>query len=441
MRSGAAIALVGCGRWGRNILRDLVDLGARTLVVDPDPAAQAEARAGGAAAVLATLDELPSVDGAVIATPTTVHAAAVSALLDRGLPVFCEKPLTADPASAAQLAARAPARLFVMDKWRYHPGVEALAAIARAGELGPVVGLRTRRLGASPHADVDAVWILAPHELSIGLEILAALPAPRTSVGRREHGRATALSARLGVAPWHELEIDAAAPRRREIMLFCRDGVAALPDPESPHLLVQRTGSPARYAPAVARLAAAPIVGGLPRPPRRWSAAAQQRRRRRRDRRNARTAARAGRTRYGHFAGGLAPLRAAARPTHAGVTRPRDEARQHRASPEWQRGDRERGLRERIERVRAIRDFDPVLETVAVAVGVEGIGPMHVDLGAVFEPVVVAVGIVRVRPEGSLRRVVEAIAVAVEERARGNRPQLATRHPAAGAEERQWTQG
>ena len=239
----AAIALVGCGRWGRYILRDLVELGARTLVVDPDPAAQAAARAGGAELAVATLDELPAVDGAVVATPTTAHAASVAALLDRGLPVFCEKPLTADAASAAQLAARAPARLFVMDKWRYHPGVEALAAIARTGELGPVTGLRSRRFGGSRYPDVDAVWTLAPHDLSIGLEILAALPAPRTAVGRREHGRATALSALLGAAPWHALEVDTAAPRQREIVLHCRDGSAVLPDPESPHLLVQRIGA------------------------------------------------------------------------------------------------------------------------------------------------------------------------------------------------------
>ncbi len=245
----AAIALVGCGRWGRNILRDLVGLGAPVLVVDPAPAARAAARTGGADDAVATLAALPAVDGAIVATPTTTHAAAVAALLDRGVPVFCEKPLTADPASAAQLAARAPTRLFVMDKWRYHPGVEALAAIARSGELGPVIGLRTSRLGGSHQADVDAVWILAPHELSIGLEILAALPAPRTAVGRRAHGRATALSALLGAAPWHVLEVDAAAPRRREIVLHCRDGIAALPDPESPHLFVQRSGAAAEARP------------------------------------------------------------------------------------------------------------------------------------------------------------------------------------------------
>lgn len=239
--SAPRVALVGCGRWGRNILRDLLELGAAVTVVDPDAGARAAARDAGAAATLAALDALGAIDGAVVATPTTRHAAALEALLPRAVPLFCEKPLTADPASAARLAAAGAGRLFVMDKWRHHPGVEALAALARSGALGPVVGLRTTRLGGRAQDDVDALWTLAPHELSIALEVLGTLPAPRAAVAERRGRSAVALLAVLGDRPWHVFEVSgAAAEWRREIRLCGRDGVAVLADAESPHLAIQR---------------------------------------------------------------------------------------------------------------------------------------------------------------------------------------------------------
>jgi predicted dehydrogenase len=244
------VALIGCGRWGHNILRDLVTLGAAVTVIDPAPAARQAARAIGAVQADADLAALASVDGAVVATPTRTHAAVVTALLPLGVPVFCEKPLTADAAAAARLAAQAPQRLFVMDKWRYHPGVEALAVLARSGELGPVLGLRTTRLGGRADADVDAVWLLAPHELSIGLEVLGALPPPRAAVALRSGRRASGLIGLLGDAPWHVFEVSAvAAQPRREIRLHCRDGVAVLPDAESPHLLVARGDGSVEHRP------------------------------------------------------------------------------------------------------------------------------------------------------------------------------------------------
>src|SRR5689334_13040946 len=122
-----SIGLAGCGAWGRNILRDLRDLGCRVIVLDPSEAARAVAIAGGAAVAVGSSDELPSwLDGLVIATPTSTHAAMIERLLSRGVPLFVEKPLTADPVAARDLARRAGGRLFVMDKWRYHPGIEAL---------------------------------------------------------------------------------------------------------------------------------------------------------------------------------------------------------------------------------------------------------------------------------------------------------------------------
>ena len=249
--AAAGIALVGCGRWGRHILRDLVGLGCTVAVADPSGEARQHAAAAGAASAVRDVAELPEVAGAVVATPTRTHAPVLESLLPRRVPIFCEKPLTADAASAQRLAALGRDRLFVMDKWRYHPGVELLRDLAQSGELGPVRGLRTTRIGwRNPHVDVDAVWILTPHDLSIALEILGRVPPPRAAVGEWLDGRPVALRGMLGDAPWMVLDVSVAgAAARREVHLHCRDGSAVLPDAHSDHVRIARSGAPIERRP------------------------------------------------------------------------------------------------------------------------------------------------------------------------------------------------
>ena len=239
--STRTLALVGCGRWGRNILRDLIDLGCQVVVADAAEDSRRHAREPGAA-VVADARELPSVAGIVVATPTATHATVIEALLPRQVPIFCEKPLTANGIDAARLAERAGDRLFVMDKWRYHPGVEMLRDLARSGEIGPVQGVETARHGwANPHTDVDAVWILAPHDLSIALEILDELPVPHTASGERHNGCAVALRGVLGRSPWVTIDVSVATRElRRAVRLHCRDGVAAFPDGYGDHIEIAR---------------------------------------------------------------------------------------------------------------------------------------------------------------------------------------------------------
>jgi len=242
--SGSArVGLAGCGSWGRYILRDLLSLGCSVSVVARSP--ESMARAEGADTIVGSVRELPEVDGIVIATPTTTHATVIEHALVRGVPVFVEKPLTNDPAAADRLAAAAGERLFVMDKWRYHPGVELLRDLARDGSLGAVRGLLTTRIGwGNPHDDVDAAWVLAPHDLSIALEILGELPGARAAVADLSGDDVHGLVGLLGERPWHRLEISVRSPeRRREVQLVCEEGVALLADGYSEHVLVHRDGA------------------------------------------------------------------------------------------------------------------------------------------------------------------------------------------------------
>jgi predicted dehydrogenase len=239
-----SIGLVGCGLWGRNILRDLQALGAPVDVVEPDPSSRDRAREAGARTTCEGLEALPEVDGLVVATPATTHARVIERLLERGVPIYAEKPFTTDVESATRMVERAGDRIFVMDVWRYHPGVERLAAIARTGDLGPVHGLRTVRTHwTSPRRDIDPVWTLAPHDLSISLEILGEIPTPRFAFAERVAGRVAGLYGLLGERPWLSLEVSTRyADKRREIRLHCEEGVAVLPSLESSHLEVARGG-------------------------------------------------------------------------------------------------------------------------------------------------------------------------------------------------------
>ena len=144
---------------GAHDLRDLIALDARVCVAAPSEATRQDALDAGAVCVSPDIAALPKdVDGYVVATPTASHAAVIEELLASGKPSFVEKPMTNDVAAARRLVERAGERIFVMDKWRYHPGVEALAHAARSGELGEILAIRSYRLGwSNPHKDVDAL--------------------------------------------------------------------------------------------------------------------------------------------------------------------------------------------------------------------------------------------------------------------------------------------
>jgi len=176
------IGLIGCGRWGRNILRDLLTIGMRVAVADIDPEVRRLASSLGRECVVSDLEELPACEGIMIAVDSTSHGAVMKRVLRRNVPMFVEKPMTINGTEARALAEKASRRLFVMDKWRYHPGIEEMRRMHETGELGAAVGMRFIHAGwGHPHHDVDLVWILLPHCLSIFLEIFGELPEVKSA--------------------------------------------------------------------------------------------------------------------------------------------------------------------------------------------------------------------------------------------------------------------
>lgn len=230
------LGLVGCGAWGRHILRDLAAIGP-VAVVARSAASRARAAAEPQAIVLPDLDALVArrPAGVVVATPTLSHAAVLEELLLRlpGVPLFCEKPLTNSLAAAQRLASLGGERLFSMDKWRYHPGVQRLSAHARSGTFGRVLGLRTERLAwGSAGRPEGTAWHLLPHDFAIALEILGVLPPLRSALVQRDAAAVvTGVSAVLGATPWVEIRVSSHHPiRLRRVQLVCEQAIVSLDD-------------------------------------------------------------------------------------------------------------------------------------------------------------------------------------------------------------------
>ena len=238
----AEIALIGCGRWGSLILRDLVALGAEVTVVVPTRDKRDHIMEAGARRVVTRLSEVSEVNGIVIATPTSLHSDHLLEAIKFGVPVFCEKPLTNSVVTAHEVLQQGGDRIFVMDKWRYHPAIIKMAEIAREQTYGKVVSLDTvRTQWGNPHSDVDASWILLPHDLSIALEIFGEVPSATASsaivIGNELKQLATqwnfsddrTLTTVIGIS---------SQSSTRQIAMFCEQGVVTLNGGWDEHLEV-----------------------------------------------------------------------------------------------------------------------------------------------------------------------------------------------------------
>jgi predicted dehydrogenase len=245
MRS-APLLLVGCGRWGHNILRDLVSLGHTVIVVDPSPEARAAA-ASMARVTRPNIDIDEHVSGIIVATPASLHIASIERVARWRQPIFVEKPLATRIEDAEHALELAGDHLFVMDKWRYHPGIEALGELARNGELGPVRAIRTWRLGRHHgHEDVDPIWTLLPHDLSILREVLGYLPSAVDAVAERADGRVWGMAARLGSGPICTSEVSAHRVEHRRRIEVAFDGAVAIFDGERDTIVEIRSGDDRR---------------------------------------------------------------------------------------------------------------------------------------------------------------------------------------------------
>ena len=170
------------------------------------------------------------------------HADVIEALLPRGIPIYCEKPLCDDAERARRLAAAGRDRLFVMDKWRYHLGVLAAGGHRTRRQVGAGIGLHTTRIGyAHGHPTPIASGPCCRTIWSIAKEILRPVASARCAVADRADGRLMglmAMSAEEDRTLAYGGDRHSVAGRQRPVTLLCRDGVAILEDAYADHLVI-----------------------------------------------------------------------------------------------------------------------------------------------------------------------------------------------------------
>lgn len=237
-----SIGLVGCGNWGKYILRDLAALGCETRVADTDHRARERALSQGATGVFVRAQDLPECEGYVVAVPIPDLASVSATLLTRGKPVFSEKTLCLSLESADRLAALGGDRLqFAMHKWRYHPGIEALRLVAGSGRIGVLEEIRLTRHAWVPdlHGG-DVVWTLAVHDVTIIRHILGHIPPPSHAWLRFEGDLPVSL---LGVLEDGVRATVSTCARhcvkQSGVSIHGSAGAAALPDAYSPSIVIQ----------------------------------------------------------------------------------------------------------------------------------------------------------------------------------------------------------
>jgi len=238
-RNNLRIGLVGCGHWGKSVLRDLVSLESKVHVVARSPESVANANSFGCESVVSRIEDLPEIDGAVIATPTNSHSQCIFRLVSRNIPIFVEKPLTASVDEGESLRSYSNF-LFVMDKWRYHPGVRKLATLAQDGTLGCLQSVQCVRWGWKSHSgDTDAVWYLAPHDLAIVMEIIGKVPDVRFAAFHDYQNAPSGGLAILGNSPWAEIHVSERREKhQRQVTVHGSLGIAILQDSYSKEIEV-----------------------------------------------------------------------------------------------------------------------------------------------------------------------------------------------------------
>jgi predicted dehydrogenase len=230
MHHNSSIGLVGCGIWGEKILRDLVGLGAEVWVIEQDDRHREKATKLGASKYLTDLSSGEVPDAWIVSTQATTHFEVLKSLYPYGKPIFVEKPLTCSFSEASRLLQLATSPTFVMHNWRYHEGIRLLSDIAKRGELGEVVFFKSNRCNwTSPRSDVDSVWTLIPHDITIAYSVLGYFPEPKAAVVEEYGGVQRGMTAFLGKNPACVLEVsNRYGDKRREVRVHCTKGVAVL---------------------------------------------------------------------------------------------------------------------------------------------------------------------------------------------------------------------
>ncbi|KAA3658948.1 MAG: gfo/Idh/MocA family oxidoreductase [Calditrichaeota bacterium] len=180
------LGIVGLGYWGPNFERTFTNLQDSKIMavcdLNEDRLRYAEGKIPGVFATQSVDDMLDknSIDAVIISTPTKTHFEIAKKVLEAGLHVFVEKPLatsTQECQLLVDLAEKQRKILFVGHLFLYNTAVKKMKELVTSGDLGNICYINSQRLNLGPiRQDVNALWDLAPHDISIILDFIGRLP-------------------------------------------------------------------------------------------------------------------------------------------------------------------------------------------------------------------------------------------------------------------------
>ena len=180
------VGLVGFGYWWPNYARILSSMGDAEMAWCADTDAAALERVSTAHPHVRLTKNYRDLlvaddcDAVIVATPTVFHEDIARATLQAGKPILVEKPLTNRWESAASLALEAEQRGAIAvtgHVYLFSPAVRYICDELERGVIGNILYMTASRMGFSPiRADVDALWDLAPHDLSMFMAFTKTMP-------------------------------------------------------------------------------------------------------------------------------------------------------------------------------------------------------------------------------------------------------------------------
>ena len=187
------IAVIGCGRWGQNLVRNFAELGVVASICDSDYDLVGKTWLKYLASDVAGHTDYrkvladDNVKGVVVATPSDTHYSIAKEALLAGKDVFVEKPMALSVEAGAELAKIATDNeriLLVGHLLEYHPAIVKLKDIVDNGLLGRINYISSTRLDfGSVQKGSDILWTFAPHDIDTILLLVGHMPLSASTRG------------------------------------------------------------------------------------------------------------------------------------------------------------------------------------------------------------------------------------------------------------------
>lgn len=178
-----SIAVVGCGYWGKNLVRNFNELGALQMICDATPNGRTLAQElAPTAQIVSDFQQvlMSDVKGVAIATPAETHYSLVAQAIQAGKDVFVEKPLALtyeEGAHLVELAKQHQRMLAVGHVLEYHPAILKLRELVESDELGKVQYIYSNRLSLGKiRREENILWSFAPHDVAVILRLMGSVP-------------------------------------------------------------------------------------------------------------------------------------------------------------------------------------------------------------------------------------------------------------------------